>query len=50
MTIVLTNVVIVRCAGENFGVPMDSVVETLRVAPDRIVSVSAAAAPLPCAT
>jgi two-component system, chemotaxis family, sensor kinase CheA len=39
VTIVLTNVVVVRCAGDSFGVPMESVVETVRVAPDRVVAI-----------
>ena len=38
-SIVLSNVIVVACAGERYGVPMDMVVETVRVPPSRIVPV-----------
>ena len=38
-SVVLSNVIVVACAGDRYGVPMDMVVETVRVAPSRIVPV-----------
>lgn len=38
-SIVLSNVIVVACAGERYGVPMDMVVETVRIAPSRIMPV-----------
>ncbi|HEV2673787.1 MAG TPA: chemotaxis protein CheA [Aliidongia sp.] len=39
VSVVLSNVIVVACAGEQYGVPMDAVVETIRIPPDRVVPV-----------
>ncbi len=39
LALVMTRVMVVKSAGERFGVPMEGVVETARVAADRIVPV-----------
>jgi two-component system chemotaxis sensor kinase CheA len=41
LNLVLTKVLMVSCAGETYGVPMDMVVETARVAADQLLSVRA---------
>ncbi|HEX2525441.1 MAG TPA: chemotaxis protein CheA [Geminicoccus sp.] len=41
LNLVLTKVLMVSCAGETYGVPMDMVVETVRVAADQLLSVRA---------
>lgn len=39
--IVLTGIVIVECGGEQYGVAMDAVAETLRLPPERVVPIRA---------
>ena len=41
VNLVLAKVLMVSCAGETYGVPMDSVVATTRIAPDRLLPVRA---------
>ncbi|WP_200841107.1 chemotaxis protein CheA, partial [Geminicoccus flavidas] len=41
VNLVLAKVLLVSCAGETYGVPMDSVVETARIAQDRLLPVRA---------
>lgn len=43
-SVMMTHVMVVVAAGQSFGVPLDAVVETLRVEADRIVRVGAARA------
>jgi two-component system, chemotaxis family, sensor kinase CheA len=39
VSVVLSSVVIVRCGAERYGVPMDGIIETVRVPADRILPV-----------
>jgi two-component system chemotaxis sensor kinase CheA len=39
VSVVLSNVIIVACAGETYGVPMDMVVETVRIPAGRVMAV-----------
>jgi len=39
VSVVLSNVIVVACAGDSYGVPMDMVVETVRVPAERILAV-----------
>jgi two-component system chemotaxis sensor kinase CheA len=39
VSVILTSVIIVRCGGERYGVPMEAVIETARIPPGRIVPV-----------
>jgi two-component system chemotaxis sensor kinase CheA len=39
VSVVLSNVIVVSCAGEIWGVPMDMVVETVRIPADRVMAV-----------
>ncbi|MDE1146250.1 MAG: chemotaxis protein CheA [Azospirillaceae bacterium] len=41
LTLVLTKVMVVSAGGERYGIPMDGIVETTRIAPDRLVAVRA---------
>ncbi|MDZ5648417.1 chemotaxis protein CheA [Nitrospirillum sp. BR 11828] len=41
MNLVLTKVMVVSAGGERYGLPMDGVVETVRVARDRVLSIRA---------
>lgn len=43
-SVMLTRIMVVSAAGQKFGVPLDAVVETLRVSPDAIARVGAAQA------
>ena len=36
VSIVLTSVIVVRCGGERYGVPMEAVIETARIPPSRV--------------
>jgi len=38
-SVVLTGIVIIGCGGDLYGVPIDAVVETLRLPPDRVVPI-----------
>ena len=38
-SVVLTGIVIVGCGGDLYGVPIDAVIETLRLPPDRVVPI-----------
>ena len=41
-SVMMTRIMVVAAAGQTFGVPLDAVVETMRVEVDRIVSVGSA--------
>jgi two-component system chemotaxis sensor kinase CheA len=43
-SVMLTRIMVVSAAGQKFGIPLDAVVETLRVGPDAIARVGAAQA------
>ncbi len=38
-SVVLTGIVIIGCGGDLYGVPIDAVIETLRLPPDRVVPI-----------
>jgi len=39
VSVVLSNVIVVACAGDSYGVPMDMVVETVRIPAERVLAV-----------
>jgi two-component system chemotaxis sensor kinase CheA len=41
LTLVLTRLMVVACAGERYGIPLDAVTETVRLPRDRIVAIRA---------
>ncbi len=43
-TVMMTRVMTVKAGAQLFGIPFDSIVETVRVAPDRVVAIGAARA------